>query len=272
MTMKQLQYVFIGAGNMGAALINGILSKGIAAADTITAVDTDTAKLDRLKVRGVYTTTDIAAAIKNAGIIILCVKPQSIDSVAAAVAQGNKNNTPIISIAAGITIARLQKHFSSEIEIIRVMPNTPALIGYGMSGLAFAAHVSEKTRTVALSIFNAIGETVVVDEPQLDAITGLSGSGPAYIFQVIQALAAGGIDQGLPEETAVRCAVQTVRGAAELIKQTGESPDTLTDKVSSPGGTTVAGLAAIRKQHGFEALREGVAAATQRSRELGGGK
>jgi pyrroline-5-carboxylate reductase len=175
----------------------------------------------------------------------------------------------VISIAAGVTIRSIGEQASGARRIVRAMPNTPALVREGMTALAFGEGISEDDKGVARTVFEAVGRVVPVEERLMDAVTGLSGSGPAYVFQAIEALADGGVKMGLPRQTAELLAAQTVLGAAKLVLESGEHPAKLKDRVASPGGTTIAGLHQL-EQGGFRATLMGaVEAATKRSQELG---
>ncbi len=204
-----------------------------------------------------------------ADVIVLAVKPQVIDSVLKEIAPVVTAKKMVISIAAGVPIARIEEGLGGPVPVVRVMPNTPALIGEGISALSFNGRVKEAGKKLALKLLGVAGETVAVPENLMDAVTGLSGSGPAYIFILLEALSDAGVRQGLPRETSNRLALWTVRGAAGLALQSGRRPGELKDMVTSPGGTTIAGLHALEKGGFRAALYNAVAAATKRSIELG---
>jgi pyrroline-5-carboxylate reductase len=172
-------------------------------------------------------------------------------------------------VAAGYPIARVAAHLTSDMQIVRAMPNTPSSILAGVTALAFAQNVSDLHRTVAMTIFEAIGKVVAVDETLMDAVTGLSGSGPAYIYLMIEALADGGVSKGLPRHVAEILAAQTVLGSARMLLETGEHPGRLKDRVTSPAGTTIAGIEQLEARQFRATLMSAVEAATIRSRELG---
>ncbi len=268
--MKKAKIGLIGAGNMGSALLSGWLAAKAAGAGDIRTYDPDPAKLraitQRLKVKAAGDNGDLAAW---ADVIVLAVKPQVMDAVLKEIAPQASPSKLFISIAAGVTIARIEQGLGREVPVVRVMPNTPALIGEGISALAYNGRVKGEGKKRALRLLDAVGETVEVPEKMIDAVTGLSGSGPAYVFVLLEALSDAGVRQGLPRETANRLALWTVRGAAGMALESGRHPGELKDMVTSPGGTTIAGLHALEKGKFRAVLYNAVAAATERSRELG---
>ena len=259
---------FIGAGRMAGAIAGGLIKNGFAA-DKITAYDVskDAAAAFSVKTGVKVETESCKKALTGAEIIIIAVKPQH---MAAAMMSYKPAVTDqlIISIAAGVTIERLAELTGSR-RVIRVMPNTPALVGAAASAYAVGEGVSKDDEKLTEDILGAIGEVVQVDEKLMDAVTGLSGSGPAYVFDFIQAMADGGVHEGLPRDTALKLAAQTVLGAAELVLKSGEHPNALRDMVTSPGGTTARGLAVLDKGALRGLVAEAVIAATSRSQELG---
>lgn len=261
---------FIGGGNMAEALIRGILAAGTARPDNILVTDVSTNRLSHLnKTYGIIIGKNNQEAVAEADVILLCIKPQIIDKVLEEIAAGADGGKLIISIAAGIPLARMEKALTGHPRIIRVMPNTPALVLAGASALAVGKGVSQADTTLALDIFGAVGHALVIDEKIMDAVTGLSGSGPAYIFTVIEALADAGVKQGIPRAVSLDLAAQTVFGAAKMVIETQEHPGKLRDMVTSPGGTTIAGLHELEKGKLRATLMNAVEAATLRSKELG---
>jgi pyrroline-5-carboxylate reductase len=267
-TESTIKLGFIGSGRMASALVEGIVQAGIAepagifVADKISASATELAK--RAKVQICASNAEVA---KSAETIILCVKPGDVAS--ALKEAGNLDGKLMISIAAGVTLGRLNEWTLGEPRLVRVMPNTPALIGKGAAAFATVGTTHEDVALVE-RIFGAIGTVEHVKEDLLDAVTGLSGSGPAYVYTVVEALADGGVLMGLPREIAQRLAAQTVLGAAAMVLKTGLHPAQLRDQVASPGGTTIAGLEALEDAGLRSALIAAVRAATERSAELGG--
>jgi pyrroline-5-carboxylate reductase len=261
---------FIGAGNMAEALVKGLLRAGVAAPQEIICTDRRPERGPELGQKyGVRFTQANLAAVKEAGIVVLSVKPQVMDKVLDEIGAALDASKLVISIAAGIPILAIERKVGHGVRVIRTMPNTPALVGAGATALSPGEHATEADLTQAKALFDAIGMTVVVDEPLLDAVTGLSGSGPAYIFLIIEALADGGVKAGLARAQAQDLAAQTVFGSAKLLIETGEHPGRLKDQVTSPGGTAIAGLHTLEAGGLRTTLMNAVEAATNRSRELG---
>ncbi len=265
------QLVFIGGGNMAEALLRGILASRRVPPERILATDVRDERLAYLKATyGIAASSDNAAAACEAETIVLAVKPQVIHHALAELSGAVTDKQLLISIAAGVTTSAIEEHFPRHpVRVVRVMPNTPALVLEGMSALARGRHAGPGDLETARQIFESVGKVVVVDEGLMDAVTGLSGSGPAYVFLMIEALSDAGVKMGLPRDVAMALAAQTVRGAARLVLETGKHPGALKDMVASPAGTTIAGLHAL-EQGGFRAaLINAVEAATHRSQELG---
>ncbi|MGQ9695442.1 MAG: pyrroline-5-carboxylate reductase [Thermodesulfobacteriota bacterium] len=260
----------IGGGNMGEALMAGITQSGLLVAKEVLFFEPRPDRREFLQQKfDVVPMKDNRQLIKQARTLILAVKPQSVPEVMAEIAPLAIPDHLLISICAGVSLDYLQSFFSFPMRMVRAMPNTPALIQKGATALAPSPMAKAEDLSAAEKIFQAVGITVVVKESQMDAVTGLSGSGPAYIFAVIEALAAGGVKEGLAQDIALALTTQTVLGAAHLIQATGKHPATLRDQVCTPGGTTMAGLYAL-EEGGFRlALMNAVIAATARSRELG---
>ncbi len=261
---------FLGAGNMGGALIQGIIGKRLIPAADIWAVDVRLARREYLKANyGINVTSDNKAAVDQADIIILAVKPQQLGSLLDEIRSVVDDTKLIISIAAGITLSYLQSRLGDNIRQIRGMPNMPALVGAGMTALCAGIKALPDDLQLAEDIFNCVGEVAIVKENLMDAVTGLSGSGPAYVMLVIEALTDAGVKLGLPPDIALKLTTQTVLGAVQLLKEKGLQPAQLRDMVASPGGTTIAGLFALDQGGLRAALIEAVEAATRRSKELG---
>jgi pyrroline-5-carboxylate reductase len=261
---------FLGSGNMAEALVKGLLSSGTAAPGEITCAEPRAERRDDLKSRyGVAVTGDNAAAAEGADIVVLSVKPQVIDTLLDEIAGSIDPHKLVVSIVAGVPISAMARKLGTGVRIVRTMPNTPALVGEGATALARGAHATEADLAQAYALFEAVGTAVVVEEHLLDAVTGLSGSGPAFVYIAIEALADGGVKMGLPRHVALSLAAQTVLGAGALVLETGEHPGRLKDQVTSPGGTTIAGVHALESAGFRGALISAVEAATKRSRELG---
>ena len=207
--------------------------------------------------------------MREASIVVLSVKPQAMNRLLEEIKPALDESKLVISIAAGVPIEAIERKVGHGIRIIRTMPNTPALVGAGATALAPGEHATEADLVQAKALFEAVGMAVVVEEPLLDAVTGLSGSGPAYIFLIIEALADGGVKAGLARDQAQELAAQTVLGSAKLLIETGEHPGRLKDQVTSPGGTAIAGLHTLEAGGLRTTLMDAVEVATNRSRELG---
>ncbi|EGO63221.1 pyrroline-5-carboxylate reductase [Acetonema longum] len=263
------QVGFIGGGAMAEALVNGILSNQLFSPGQITVADVVAERLEYMKSRyQVAVTQDNAALAEASDLIFLAVKPQHIHGVLDGLAGHVRQSSLIVTIVAGINIEVIQNRLP-QVPIIRVMPNTPVAVNAGMSALALGPYADETAGKMAADIFNAVGRSFVTDEALLDAVTGLSGSGPGYAFVLIDALADAGVRVGLPRQTAITLAAQTLMGAAKMVLDTGEHPAKLRDMVTSPGGTTIAGIHVLEQKGVRAALVDAVLAATQRSRELG---
>ena len=261
---------FIGAGNMGGALIRALVKREIVEASQIQVSDVDAAKLEVLQSElGVLTNQDNSVLMKEAECIVLAVKPQNMKEMLSDVAPHAHDEQCFVSIAAGIPTRMIEEALGGKPRVVRVMPNTPSLIGEGAAGLAAGQYANKEDLALAQEIFNAVGISVVVEEKQLDAVTGLSGSGPAYFFFMIENLIEAGCEVGLPREVAEQLVRQTALGAARMVIETEDSPAGLREKVTSPGGTTFAGLERLREGGFSELIRACVARATERSVELG---
>lgn len=268
--MIERTIAFLGAGNMAEALIKGLLRAGTARPDSVIATGRRSERLDELqRTYGVRTTSDNIAAAREAEVVVLSVKPQAMDKLLVQVAPELDHRKLVISVAAGVPIAALERRLGAGARIIRTMPNTPSLVGAGACALARGEHASDEDLNIATRIFQAVGITTVVEENLLDAVTGLSGSGPAYIFLVIEALSDAGVKVGLPRYTAQKLAAQTVLGSAKLLIETGIHPGQLKDQVTSPGGTAIAGLHTLEAGGLRTTLINAVEAATRRAKELG---
>ena len=261
---------FLGAGNMAEALVKGLLRADVAAPGEVLCTDRRPDRLAELAERyRVRTSSDNRAATSGASIVVLSVKPQVMDALLAEIAPALDETKLVISIAAGVPLAAIERRVGHGIRVIRTMPNTPALVGAGATAISPGEHALEEDLRQAKALFDAIGKTVVVDESLLDAVTGLSGSGPAYIFLIIEALSDAGVKVGLDRRTSQDLAAQTVLGSAKLLIETGEHPGRLKDQVTSPGGTAIAGLHTLEAGGLRTTLMNAVEAATKRSHELG---
>ncbi|MEM6255257.1 MAG: pyrroline-5-carboxylate reductase [Cyanobacteria bacterium P01_D01_bin.156] len=260
----------IGGGVMGEALLSCLLSKGLYKPDSIVVADLSHERRQLLTEQyGVNTTHSNREVINQSSVIVLAIKPQVFDSIARDFVGIVISDPPlVISILAGVSLTRLEQAVPGW-PVIRAMPNTPATVGCGMTAIAVGSRAIAEHVATAEQLFSAVGEVVRVAEPLLDGVTGLSGSGPAYVAIVIEALADGGVAAGLARSTANKLALQTVLGTAQLLQKTGMHPAVLKDRVTSPGGTTISGIACLEELGLRSALIEAVRAASSRSRELG---
>lgn len=265
--MKNTRIFFIGAGRMATALAVGLVKKGFSVSSMSAYDVSDFASAKFAEKTGIRISKDVKFSLSEADIVILAVKPQNVSEALSEVASLLKDKL-LISILAGTRIETL-KALSGCRRIVRVMPNTPALIGEGVSAFCHSDGLPLPDINMTENILSAVGLVCQVKETQMDAVTGLSGSGPAYVFDFIQALSDGGVAAGLPRDIASRLAVQTVKGAACLVMETGEHPSVLRDQVTSPGGTTAKGLSVLEKNAFRGIVSEAVTAAAERSKELG---
>lgn len=262
---------FVGAGNMATALVRGFIDAGLYEPLEICASDVETAKRNVMKRRlGVAVTSDNVTMVKNATVIVLAVKPQIIDSVLTELQSVVRRDHVFVSIAAGVPTRRIESLLGSQARVVRVMPNTPALLGEGMAVAVRGRFAKAADEKLTLQLLRAVGKArAVADERLLDAVTGLSGSGPAYVYLFAEALIEGGRAAGLKQELAEELALQTITGAAAMLQRAGETPQRLREMVTSPGGTTLAGLTELDRRRFKEAVSSAVVVATRRSNELG---
>ncbi len=259
----------IGIGNMGSALARGWLEKKTVENSKITIYDINKSLLDQrageFNVSKALNNTDL---IQSSKYIILAVKPQVMDKVLDEIGSKATEEQTIISIAAGISIEFIEDYLKKNVGVIRVMPNTPALVAAGVSAMAYNENVEEKDRNYVKNLLSSVGLVVELEEKHIDAVTGLSGSGPAYIFIIIEALADGGVKMGLSRDIALKLAAQTVLGSAKMVIETGKHPGVLKDMVTSPGGTTITALHELEKGKLRSTLISAVEAATNKAKSL----
>jgi pyrroline-5-carboxylate reductase len=272
MSVKGKRLGFVGCGNMGEALVKGLVEASVVPGDLIIVSDTRNERLAELDRRyGVRCAKSNVELVREADVIVLAVKPQIMAPVLSEIASSLSRRHLVISIAAGVSTATLRAGAGKDLRLIRVMPNTPALVLEGATAIAKGKDLEAGDLETAEEIFGAVGKVVVLDEELMDAVTGLSGSGPAYVAVVIESLADGGVKMGLDRVTAMTLATQTVLGAAKLLLETNLHPGALKDMVSSPGGTSIAGIAALEEGGIRTTFIKAVERATLRSRELGRG-
>jgi pyrroline-5-carboxylate reductase len=260
----------IGAGNIGRALIGGLLNGHELDPDRIRATRRNEAMLEVLREQfpGIWTGTDNVAAVRDASVVVLATKPQVALQVIEEIRTETRDDAVVVSVLAGLTTDVLKRAFGRDLAIVRTMPNTPMLVDEGATAIAGGKFSTEEHVAIVRRMFEAVGMVEVVPEYLMDAVTGLSGSGPAYVYMFIEALTDAGVKQGIPRPIAFRLAAQTVFGAAKLVKDTGKHPAILRDEVTTPGGTAIAAVAEL-ESHGLRTmLINAVATATARSREL----
>lgn len=259
---------FLGSGKMATALVQGVVRSGAIPPDAILVSDAVAGVAEKLAAAAGVTAATNGELISAAEAVVLCVKPADALDALRSVHDAAADKL-IISIVAGLPIARLQDAAGTAARIVRVMPNTPALVGKGAAAFSLGATATDADAALAEKVLGGVGEVVRVKEELLDVVTGLSGSGPAYVYLVIEALSDAGVLMGLPRELSLKLAAQTVAGSAEMVLQTGRHPAALRDEVTSPGGTTIAGLEALEAGAVRSAFLSAVRAATERARELG---
>ncbi|MFO7959304.1 MAG: pyrroline-5-carboxylate reductase [Candidatus Brocadiia bacterium] len=259
---------FCGAGLMAEALMKGMLDAGVARAENLYAADPDAARRELFAERlGDNVFTDNLDVAEACGVVVLSVKPGVVPVVAAEVGDHLTARHLVVSIAAGVTLGSLREMLGTD-RVVRVMPNTPALVGAGAAAYCTGADVTAEDAELVEEMLGAVGTCVRVGEKHMDAVTGLSGSGPAYLYMTIEALSDGGVLMGLPREVATKLAAQTVLGAAKMVLETGEHPGALKDQVTTPGGTTIEAVRALEDAGLRRAFIEAVAAATEKCARL----
>ena len=268
-TLSGKKIAVLGAGKMGGILLQALLKNGLLSAKntTATVVHEDRAKGLSRKL-GIRIGTDNVKAAENADIILIAVKPQVVVEVASQLRGHISTRQLVISVAASVPNSLIEKALNAEIPVIRAMPNTPCSVGFGMTAIASGAHATAQHVELATTLFDVVGRTVVVDEKHMDAVTGLSASGPAYIYIILESLAEAGVKVGLPRDVATLLAAQTTLGAAQVVLETGDHPALLKDSVTTPAGCTVDGLMELEEGKLRVTLIKAVVKATQRAKEL----
>lgn len=265
-----LKVGFIGSGMMASALMDGLVAKEVTTPEGISCSDVWEPARKSASAKGFYATASNAEVCeRSTDAVILAVKPNVVSKACVDISNTSSSSSLVISIAAGVTIGTLEASLPGR-RVVRVMPNTPCLVGESACGFALGSLATDDDRALVKSLLEAVGVAVEVEEKLLDAVTGLSGSGPAYVFMFIEALSDGGVRAGLPRNVATQLAAQTVKGAAEMVLKTGKHPGLLKDGVTSPGGTTIAGVEALEQGGLRPAAIAAVKAATKRSMQLGG--
>lgn len=263
------RFGFIGAGAMAEAIAAGMIKRGLCRNDDIIMSNRSAEKLQRLEqTLGITVAKDNDQVVTEAEYLILAVKPQQFSVVCSQLKQKPQHTQAVISIMAGISIAEIEKQLGNP-AVFRAMPNTPAKIGWGMTGVAAGNTVTEEQKQVVMDIFDSVGKTIFIEEAYIDAVGAVSGSGPAYMYQILEALADGAVLTGLPRAMAYQLAAQTMAGSAMMLLETGEHPGVLKDQVTSPGGTTIRAIKVMEEKGVRSAMIEAVQQAYLRSKELG---
>lgn len=260
----------LGVGNMGEALLSGLLGSGT---DPSTVLVTEPRDTKAAEIRERYAVEVVPAdvAVKRADTLLLAVKPQSMGALLRELAPLMRNDHLLVSIAAGITTESVERHLSTadrQAAVVRAMPNTPALVGKGITAIAAGTHARDEHLSVAQRLLETVGQVVRVPESSMDAVTALSGSGPAYFYLMVESMIEAGVLEGLPRETAERLVIQTITGAAAMLRESGDSPAVLRQNVTSPGGTTAAALRELERAGFRTGLTDAVEAARNRGRQL----
>jgi pyrroline-5-carboxylate reductase len=259
----------LGTGKMGAILIEAFLKRGLVAPEKVRAT-VQHASPDRkpLSNARIALGSDNRAAAHGSDVVLICLKPMQVGSVLDEIKSELSADTVVISIAASVTTDYIEKRAGANVPVIRAMPNTPSMVGEGITAICKGKHATQKHVDIAKALFDAVGRTVVVDEKHMDAITGLSGSGPAFLYIILEALAEGGVKMGLSRELATLLAAQTMKGAATVVLETGHHPAMLKDTVTTPAGCTIDGILELEEGKLRVTLIKAVVKASQRAKEL----
>jgi len=267
---ENMRIGFVGAGNMAEAMMKGIISAGVATKEDMIASEIVPQRRDYItRTLGVRTVSDAIEVVRSSDVIILAVKPQQVGPVLDELKPYLSGDHLVISIAAGVKISFIESHLNWGVRVVRVMPNQPCFVGASASGFALGRSAKKEDGEIVQRILNSVGVAFALDEKLLDAVTGLSGSGPAYIYLVIEAMADGGVLVGLPRDVALQLAAQNVIGAGKTYLEMRKHPGELKDMVASPGGTTIEGLRVLEEAGVRGAFIDAVEAGAKRSEELG---
>lgn len=259
----------VGAGKIGEALLSGILSSQLVPVTRVVATDADRTRADYIGEKyGVRTYTNNRQAVAGADLVLLCVMPQRVKDILREIRKDVRQGVLVISVAASVTTRLIEQELDRGVRVVRVMPNTPCLIRQGMSALCRGKHATDEDLKIAQAIFGSMGRAVVVDERHMDAITGLSASGPAYVYMIIESLAEAGVKLGLPRELSTELSAQTLLGASAMVLHTGEHPAKLKDMVTTPAGCTIDGVLELEEGGLRVTLIKAVVRAAERAREL----
>ena len=267
--MSKKKVAFLGLGKMGGILLQALLKKNLLSPKNTVATVRHPERAQKLSQElGISVTTDNRQAAQQSDLVLLCVKPQTVREVTEEIAAEMTPGKQLISIAASVPTHYIEEILDSEVPVVRAMPNTPCVIGFGMTGLCKGKFADESHLDIAKTLFDSVGMTVTVDEKRMDAVTGLSASGPAFIYIILESLAEGGVKVGLPRDVATLLAAQTVQGAARMVLETGQHPALLKDAVTTPAGCTVDGILELEEGKLRVTLIKAVVKATERAKEL----
>ena|SRR5579871_3244874 len=268
-SLKSCRIAVLGAGKLGEALVAGLLGSGSVTREQLAATAAHRERTDAVAHKfQIHTTTSNREAAEGADVILIAVKPKSMADVLADIREGLTENQVVISVAASVPTSYIESVLRKKVPVVRTMPNTPCLLRRGMTAIAPGLHTRTEHLELTQEIFHCLGRTVIIDEKHMDAVTGLSASGPAYIYIIIESLAEGGVKMGLPRDTAIQLAAQTVFGAASMVLETGEHPALLKDSVTTPAGCTIDGILELEEGGLRVTLIKAVVKATQRAKEL----
>ncbi len=267
--MSKEKVAFLGLGKMGGILLQALLKKNLLSPKNTVATVRHPEGAQKLSQElGISVTTDNRQAAQQSDLVLLCVKPQTVREVTEEIAGEMTPGKQLISIAASVPTRYIEEILDSEVPVVRAMPNTPCVIGFGMTGLCKGKFADESHLNIAKTLFDSVGMTVTVEEKRMDAVTGLSASGPAFIYIILESLAEGGVKVGLPRDVATLLAAQTVQGAARMVLETGQHPALLKDAVTTPAGCTVDGILELEEGKLRVTLIKAVVKATERAKEL----
>ncbi len=267
--MSNKRIGFIGAGNMATAIVNGIISNKAKDAGDISVYDLDKAKLDLMAEKGTDTTDSCQELAEKSDIIVLAVKPQNYDEVLADIKDSVKENTVIVTIAAGISIAHVRSGLGKNCPAVRVMPNTPLLLGKGASALCRSENISDEDFEEVYKMFSLSGDAVLLTEDKMNAVIAVNGSSPAYVYLFAKAMVDYAVSVGIDRDAAMKLVCKTFEGSAEMLRSSGDTPETLIEKVSSKGGTTIEAMKVLNERAVPQAIFDAMAACTKRAEELG---
>ena len=267
--MSNKRIGFIGAGNMATAIVNGIITNKAKKAEELSVFDLDGEKLALMAEKGVDTVASCAELAQKSDIIVLAVKPQNYNEVLDSIKDSVRENTVIVTIAAGISIARVRAGLGKNCPAVRVMPNTPLLLGKGASALCRSENISDEDFDEVYKMFALSGDAVILTEDKMNAVIAVNGSSPAYVYLFAKAMVDYAVSVGIDRDAAMRLVCKTFEGSAEMLRSSGDTPETLIEKVSSKGGTTIEALKVLNEREVPKAILDAMAACTRRAEELG---